>query len=198
MHYKLVVDSIGAVATAVIAVTGVWALVYASRQLKQSREIEMVKHLLDFIRDFDSDLMVKWRKTVAEKRLKKSTDFPDEATRLLDFFETIGLLVRRGYLDEFDVWCTFSYWMFNIYHDFRDDIEQMQRDDKNSYSDSCELLERLRKIEHEMGSSDDRPSKEEIADFWEEEATIVPGSTITRRKRKKPRPKPNVENSQSA
>jgi hypothetical protein len=128
--------------------------------------------------------MSKWRKTVAEQRLK-GVDFPDEAQRLLDFFETIGLLVRRGYLDENDVWSTFSYWMFNIYADFREDIEQMRRDDKNYYADSCELLERLRKIEDEMGSSDDRPSRDEIREFWEEEAKVVPGSPTKKRKRAK-------------
>ena len=56
--------------------------------------------------------MTKWRRVVAEKRLKGITFPVDEALRLLDFFETIGLLVRRGYLDESDVWSTFSYWMF--------------------------------------------------------------------------------------
>jgi hypothetical protein len=128
--------------------------------------------------------MSKWRKTVAEQRLK-GVDFPDEAQRLLDFFETIGLLVRRGYLDENDVWSTFSYWMFNIYADFREDIEQMRRDDKNYYADSCELLERLRKIEDEMGSSDDRPSRDEIREFWTEEARVEPGSPTKKRKRAK-------------
>jgi hypothetical protein len=178
---KLVIDSTTAASTAVIALTGVVALIYARQQLKQARETEKVKHLVDFNWEFDSEPMTKWRRIVAEKRLGGVT-FPDEALRLLDFFETIGLLVRRGYLDESDVWSTFSYWMFYIYADFRSDIEQIQRGDKNYYSDSCELLERLGEIEKEMGSSDDRPSQEEIRDFWEEEAKIVPGSPIKKRK----------------
>jgi hypothetical protein len=183
MDTKVVVDVVSAVALSVAAGTGVWALIYASKQLTHAREAERVKHLVEFNREFDSEPMTKWRRIVAEQRLKGVN--PDESQRLLDFFETIGLLVRRGYLDEYDVWSTFSYWMFNIYADFREDIEQMQRDDKNYYLDSCELLERLREIEHEMGSRDDRPSREEIRDFWEEEMKVVPGSPMKKRKRAK-------------
>ena len=120
MDVKLVVDVVGAAATWAIAITGVVALIYASRQLKQARETEKVKHLVEFTREFDSEAMSKWRKIVAEQRLK-GVDYPDEAQRLLDFLETLGLLVRRGYLDDNDVWSTFGYWMFNIYTDFREE-----------------------------------------------------------------------------
>jgi hypothetical protein len=102
MDAKLIFDGIAAIATLAIAVTGGWALVYARGQLKQAREAERVKHLVNFIREFDSEPMVNWRKLVAEKYLKGDS-FPEEAERLLDFFETIGLLVRRGYLDVNDV-----------------------------------------------------------------------------------------------
>lgn len=132
MDIKLLTEAVSAVATVIIAGTGVWALIYASKQLNQSRETEKVKHLVEFTREFDSEPMSKWRKTVAEERLK-GVNYPEEGQRLLDFFETIGLLVRRGYLDENDVWSTFSYWMFNIYADFREDIEQMRRDDESYY-----------------------------------------------------------------
>lgn len=182
MEHKVVFDAVGACATVVIAGTGVWALIYAHLQLKQSRDSEMVKHLVEFIREFDSEPMTTWRKRVAEQR-QKGIAYPDEAQHLLDFFETIGLLVRRGYLDVDDVWSSFSYWMFNIYADFRDDIEQMQRDDESYYSDSTDLLERLREIEHDENCNDDRPSRDEIAEFWKDEAEIVPGSPMKKRSR---------------
>jgi hypothetical protein len=187
MDFKVVIDSVSAVATSVIAITAVWALVYAHKQLKQARESEKVKHLIEFNTEFDCNPMAQWRKSVAEPRLK-GVAFPDEALRLLDFFDTIGLLVRRGYLDEDDVWSTFGYWIFNIHSDFRDEIEQMQRSDENAYSDSCDLLERLRKIEHDAGSSDDRPSKEEIQEFWRDEAKTIAGAPLTKRKRRKTEP----------
>jgi len=98
-----------------------------------------VKHLVEFIEEFEREPMAHYRRTVAEKRLR-GTAYPPEAQKILDFFETIGLLVRRGDLDAEDVWSSFGFWMFNIYADFRDDIEQEQRLDKNYYGDSCDLL----------------------------------------------------------
>jgi hypothetical protein len=188
MDVKLVTDVVGAAATSVIAITGVVALIYASKQLKQAREAEKVKHLIEFIREFDSEPMTTWRKRVAEQR-QKDVEYPDDTQHLLDFFETIGLLVRRGYLEVDDVWSSFSYWMFNIYADFREDIEQMQREDDSYYSDSTDLLEHLRKIEHDENGNGDRPSREEITEFWEDEAKIVPGSPIKKNKRAKAKPK---------
>lgn len=184
MEAKLLVDMINAGATAVIAITSVVALVYAHFQLKNSRDTEKVKHLVEFNREFDSEPISVWRKSLAQQRLN-GVAFPDEALRLIDFFETIGLLVRRGYLDVDDVWNTFSYWIFNIYADFRDDIEQIRRDDDNYYSDFCDLLERLSDIEHAAGSKDDRPSKEEITEFWRVEVKSVPGTPTKTRKSNK-------------
>ncbi len=179
---KTVVDTVTAGATLAIAVTGAWALIYAAKQLKQSREDEKVRHLVEFTKEFDSEPMVTWRKHVAELRLKGQS-YPDEALRLLDFFETIGLLVRRGYLDEDDVWSMFSYWMFNIFADFREEIEQLRRDGDVYYGDFCELIERLRAIEKESGGSDDRPSKDEIKAFWKDEAITLPGAPMKKRRR---------------
>jgi hypothetical protein len=181
MDCRSIADFVAAGSTLVIAGTGVWALIYAHRQLTESRETEKVRHLVDFNKEFDSEPMATYRKAVAEGRLKGDA-FPPQAIKLLDFFETIGLLVSRGYLDGYDVWSTFSYWMFNIYSDFRDEIDQIRRDDENYYGDFCDLIEVLRKIEKENGGSDDRPSRDEIKDFWEDEAATIAGSPIKRRK----------------
>jgi hypothetical protein len=188
MDYKLIADCTTAIATVVIASTGVCALIYASKQLKQAREAEKVKHLVEFVREFETEPMSQYRKTTAEKRVK-GTSYPPEAQKILDFFETIGLLERRGYLDVDDVWSSFGYWMFNIYADFREDIEQEQRVDKTYYLDSCELLQKLQKIEEEEGGSDGRPSKEEILDFWRDEAKTIAGSPLRKRRPRKTKPK---------
>ena len=195
MDLTLIADCTTAAATAVIAGTGLCALIYASRQLAQAREAEKVKHLIEFIQEFEREPMVQYRKTVAEKRVR-GTIYPPEAQKILDFFETIGLLVRRGYLDEDDVWNSVGYWMFNIHADFRDDIEQERRADKTYYQDSCELLERLHKIEEAKGSSDDHPSKEEIQNFWKDEVKALVGSPLAKSKPRKTTPK--IDNGEAA
>jgi hypothetical protein len=52
---KTVADTVTAGATFTIAATGVWALIYAARQLKQSREDEKVRRLVEFSKEFDSE-----------------------------------------------------------------------------------------------------------------------------------------------
>jgi hypothetical protein len=177
--------------TAIIAGTGVWALVYASLQLKQARESERMQHLLRFIEQFEHAPMAGYRKVVAEQRTKGVT-YPAEAQEILNFFETIGLLVRRGYLDVDDVWSSFSYWMFNVYADFRDDIEQEQKDDDHYYQDFCALIELLRKIEKEADGNDDHPSREDILEFWRDELRTMAGAPV--RKRKPRRTKSRFQN----
>lgn len=184
MHLGTTTDVVTAVATSAIAITGVCALSYTAIQLKRSRDDERVRHLVEFIKEFDSEPMTGWRRGVANQRLRGG-DLPDEWLRLLDFFETIGLLVRRGYLDVHDVWSMFSYWMFSIYADFRDDIEQIRRDNDTFYGDFCDLIERLREIEEESGGTDDRPSKDEIREFWEDEANTLPGGPMKKRRKSK-------------
>jgi hypothetical protein len=93
LDYKLILDFATAIATGIIGVRGLGALICAHRQLTQAREAEKVKHLVEFIREFESEPLAQYRKTVAEKRLR-GTAYPPEAQEILDFFETIGLLVR--------------------------------------------------------------------------------------------------------
>src|ERR1039458_9409280 len=138
--YPFLADCATAFFTAIIAVTGVCALIYASRQLRQARESERIQHLLRFIEQFEQPPMADHRRAAAEKRVR-ALPCPTEAEEILNFFETIGLLVRRGYLDADDVWSSFSYWILNVDADFRDEIEQTQRDDRNLYRDFCTLVE---------------------------------------------------------
>jgi len=117
-----------------------------------------------------------------------------EAEYILNFFEMIGLLVRRGYLDATDVWNCFSYWMFNVYADLREDIEQERRDDDTYYADFCDLIERLRQIEKKEGGNSDNPSREEITDFWRDESKLKTGSPVHRRWRRKKKVKEGEHN----
>lgn len=189
--WAAVFAGIAAACTGVIAVTGVWALVYAKRQLKEARESEKVQHLIRFVEQFESEPMVQYRRAVAQKRID-GTAYPPEAQKILGFFETIGLLVRRNFLDDYDVWSSFSYWMFNVYADFRGDIEQEQKEDAAFYQDFCSLIERLRKIEAEPpASGSDRPSRQQIREFWLDELNTIPGTPVRKRKARRTRSQAN-------
>jgi hypothetical protein len=181
---QITAEEVAATAHCVIAVTGVVAVVFAIFELSQKRQSDKIRHLLEKEREFERDPIARWRRVCAEKRLK-GEEFPSEGQDLLNFFETIGLLVRRKFLDEHDVWSCFGYWMFNVYADLRDGIEQEQRDDGSYYLDFCNLIERLRKIEIEEGGQGDRPSKDEIREFWEDEAKVSDGQPVRKKARKR-------------
>src|SRR5260370_33469178 len=117
-----------AVFTRVLALTAVVALVVGYRQLKEFHAGGQVQHLLALDQKFDQEPMLTYRRGLADKRLKNEED-PDELYPLLDFFETVGLLVKRGYLDDSDVWNTYSYPVFILNSDARHIIEQQQLQD---------------------------------------------------------------------
>src|SRR6266404_8408304 len=167
--------------TGVIAVTGGLALIYAKSQLKQARDSDRVQHLLELLRQFETEPLVSSRKGVAAKKLKGVSD-PPELDNILNFFETIGTLVKRGYLDEHDVWSSFSYWMFNVFADARESIEQEQKDDSTYYSDFVSLMGKMSKIEAAEHGLADRPSQEELKEFWQYELDLTSGLPARRRR----------------
>lgn len=118
--------------------------------------------------------MVGSRKSLAEKRLKKIED-PPELDIILNFFETIALLVKRNYLDLHDVWDCFSYWMLFIYADSRESLEQEREDDPTYYADFVSLVGRLKEIEKVEGAIRSRPSEDEIIEFWNYELGLAVG-----------------------
>jgi hypothetical protein len=176
-----------AIFTGVLAATAIVALWYAHRQLSAAHAGAQIQHLLQFDRRFVEEPMVTYRKLYAQKRISGGDPFP-EAERLLDFFEMIALLVKRGYLKDTDVWETFSLGIFPLYADTRDAIEQDQKDDPTQYSHLVSLVARLKEIEVEQHGNSDKPSKEDIEDFWDVEASIGVGTPSRKRKRSRIRP----------
>src|SRR5260370_41744860 len=127
MFGKFTAERLTAIFTAIIAVTGVAALVYAHLQLREAHEEAQIQHLLAFDQQYRQEPMISYRRAYATKRLAGIEDPPEEG-RLLDFFETIGLLVNRGYLNDTDVWETFGNEIMPVYADSREIIEQDQKD----------------------------------------------------------------------
>src|SRR6266851_5307464 len=182
MFGKLTSDRLTAFFTAIIAVTAVVALAYAHWQLREAHEEAQIQHLLAFDQQYRQDPMISYRKTYATKRLAGVGDPPEE-TRLLDFFETIGLLVNHGYLNDADVWETFGSEIMPLYADARDVIEQDQKADPTEYTNFVSLAHRLETIEEEHHGALLKPSKEDIKEFWQDEITISPNTQTPRRKR---------------
>lgn len=161
----------------VIAATSVLALCFAAWQIRRARKLAQIQHLLQLDHEFSTDPLIEYRFTLAGKRLQKKDDDPFELYRLLHFFETIGLLVRRGYLDPDDVWNTFGYWVLNLYTDSKSLILELRRDDPATYKEFVRLVENMRKIEKAEGGTLEFPSREDVRDFWQEQSEVKPGTS---------------------
>jgi hypothetical protein len=138
--------------------------------------------LLQLERDFGSEPLITYRCELAKKKLAAKAE-PSELYPILDFFETVGLLVRRGYLDASDVWSTFGYAIIILFADNRELVRDLRQDDPTSYSDFRSLADRMRGIETAEGGASEIPSAEEIQDFWREEREVKSGTPIPKRKK---------------
>jgi hypothetical protein len=163
----------------IIAATSVVALLFAAWQIHRARKQAQIQHLLQIDHEFTGQPFIAYRSALAKKRLAGETE-PLELYRVLDFFETIGLLVRRKYLDPYDVWNMYSHWIFNVYAEFKGMIADYRSEDPTYYAEFERLLQKLRKIETRESGTLLPPTGEEIADFWRDEAQLQPGSHAPR------------------
>ncbi len=83
-----------AFATSLVALTGIGGLYLAWSQLRQAHEQTKVQHLVEFDREFRSEALITCRSELARQMLAGKRDESTELYRILDFFETIGLLSR--------------------------------------------------------------------------------------------------------
>jgi hypothetical protein len=169
--------------TFILAVTGICALVFARQQLKQNREEAQVQHLLTLSAQYEQEPMVTYRKVCAQKRLAGNSE-PPEQDRILSFFETVGLLVNRGYLKDTDVWETFSTEIFPLHADAQDMIANAQKDDPPTYSNFVSLVKTLKTIEIKQGGTFSAPSEDDVKGFWQDEVDVMVGTPTRHRKRR--------------
>jgi hypothetical protein len=166
-----------AIFTGVLAAVTAGALWYAHSQIKEAHEEAQVQHLMSLVAQFDDEPMATYRKTLAEDRLQNKQD-PAELYRVLDFFETVGVLTDRGYLNEDDVWNEFGYWVLHLYADdeVQRDVNYEMNHQANEYHGFMSLLDRMNRIEKEHGGKSFRDLSQEVNQFYKEESHILAGS----------------------
>jgi hypothetical protein len=142
--------AVQAIANACLIVTSGGAIVYAGIQLRHERDYRSVNNLEKQLSFFLSEAFVAARRRLAEARLTEQLgEFglqpweldspPVSVFEVLDFYEHLALLVKKGHLDVYDVWHTFYEWVQPVYVDMRPLIE----DAESAYSDHYTDLRRL-------------------------------------------------------
>lgn len=169
-----------AVFTGILALSTLGALWYAHDQIGESRHQAQIEHLLVLVHEFDQEPMATYRRGLAQKRLDGTDADPLELYRVLDFFETVGLLVDRGYLHDEDVWYQFGYWILNINADadMRANINYEEKRNPNEYATYLSLVKRLQEIDAAHGGYLSHVSRDDVMNFYREELKIVGGLPV--------------------
>lgn len=143
-----------ALATTILVFTSACAIAYAALQLKQEREYRSVANLEKQLTMFQSDSFVAARKRLAADRLvdgvlvaldKESP--PASALEVLDFYDHVGLLIKKGHLEVYDVWHTFYEWAQPVYVDLRPLVEDADSPFSDHYTDLRRLMRKMDELQ---------------------------------------------------
>jgi hypothetical protein len=146
--------AVQAVATAALVLTSAGAIGYAGLQLRHERAYRAVDNLEKQLSFFLSDKFVAVRRRLAESRLNGAglkpwtlDDPPVNAFEVLDFYEHLSLLVKKGHLDVYDVWHTFYEWAQPVYVDMQPLIESAESAYAEHYKDLQRMIRRMDEIQ---------------------------------------------------
>jgi hypothetical protein len=177
-----------AAATWVLAIVTLWfglrQLRLASNQLEAFRmdasarerflrEELLLRTQLTFMDRFDGSELRKQRSVLASYFIKNvQHDLVKE--HVLEFFEDLGLFLRRGYLDEELVWSTFGYYAVRWWKAAYDYIDRERTDKKDPeiFADFQELTKRFQARDLKKGLSD--PTTDDVNAFLNDEYLAAP------------------------
>ncbi len=163
-------NMVQAVGTSMLVATSVGAIGYAGLQLRHERAYRSVANLEKQLSFFLSENFVAARRRLAQARLDVAGKEPGlqpweleqppvTVFEVLDFYEHLALLVKKGHLEIYDVWHTFYEWAQPVYVDMQALIES----DESMYSDH---YEDLRGMMRQMDDLQLKRMHERHANYW--------------------------------
>ena len=146
------------VATSILVLTSVGAIAYAGLQLKHEREYRLVANLEKQLTFFLSENFVAARRRLAAARLDLTGEEagllpweldepPVSVFEVLDFYEHLALLVKKGHLELYDMWHTFYEWAQPVYVDLQQLIESPDSVYADHYDDLQRMMRKMDEIQ---------------------------------------------------
>ncbi|MGI4829343.1 MAG: hypothetical protein ACRYFU_14295 [Janthinobacterium lividum] len=190
-------EAVQAIANVVLVLTSAGAIGYAGLQLRHEREYRSVNNLEKQLSFFLSEAFVAARRRLAESRTKGEAllqweieDPPIAAFEVLDFYEHLGLLVKKGHLDVYDVWHTFYEWAQPVYVDLQPLLENADSAYSDQYSDLRKLVRQMDEIQLKRMHAQQANhwalwTPDRILDYYQYELESGRGSSRRRRGRAK-------------
>lgn len=163
------------ISTTILVLTSAGAIGYAALQLRQEREYRSIANLEKQLSVFQGESFVAARKRLAAERLVEGELVawdkeapPASALEVLDFYDHVGLLVKKGHLEVYDVWHTFYEWAQPVYVDLRALIE----DEDSQFTEHYRDLKRLMRALDELQISRMHMKKSNYWALWTPERII--------------------------
>jgi hypothetical protein len=168
MDWPQIIIAGGTVALVVVT----WLLVRG--QLSIAKEQVQVQLYLEIRKEFDADRLVSARKRLAQQLLKNPSS-DDLQEDVMNFFEDMGMLFRRGYLDREMIWDTFGYYARMWWSACKDYILDERAGDETFFTDFELLVEQIcvdeaKKVNKARANLE--PSQSDIKAFLEGEAQL--------------------------
>jgi hypothetical protein len=161
-----------AVGTWVIAGATLWLV---KGQLSIAKEQRKIQLYLELRKQFHGSL-IPARKLLA-RQLLDAASYEEINETVMDFFEDMGMLIRREYLDREMIWDTFSYYARMWRSACRDYVVKVRTDhaDNTLFTDFDNLVEWIceedAKRQHKS-RAELEPSTSDVKRFLEEEAGL--------------------------
>ncbi len=151
-------NAVQAIGTSMLVLTSVGAIAYAGLQLRHEREYRSVANLEKQLSFFLSEPFVAARRRLAQARLDLREGEerlhrwdleqpPVTVFEVLDFYEHLALLVKKGHLDLYDVWHTFYEWAQPVYVDMQPLIESPESMYADHYEDLRAMMRRMDELQ---------------------------------------------------
>ena len=149
-------EEVQALANVVLVLTSAGAIGYAALQLRHEREYRSVNNLEKQLSFFLGEGFLSSRQRLSRARVDIEGDAlrplntqepPVSAFEVLDFYDHLGLLIKKGHLSLYDVWHTFYEFMQPVYIDLQPLIEGSDSPYYDHYSHLRHLMRGLDEIQ---------------------------------------------------
>jgi hypothetical protein len=134
-------------ATVVAAGIAVWAVIQENRRSRFALSIDIVLKLDE---RFDSRELKEARKKTAKSIEAFHENTCKDEGGVLEFFTTIGILLRREVLDKEILWRMFFYWVHGYYSSLRAYINHCRKEDPASFDSLIYLYNELLIVENKI------------------------------------------------
>jgi hypothetical protein len=143
------------------------SLIFIYRQVRLQRYSNLLQMLIKMRETWDSPQMIRHRQTTCQNHRTGSKKIDAAEGQVLGFFEEMGLLLRKGVLEEEFVWGTHSYFIEHYWSMLQNNIKEyrLATEDSSWFEELETLRKRMGKFAKKKKVSGLDKTEAEIAAF---------------------------------